>query len=173
MSNITGKISQVIGPVVDVSFEKGMELPRIYDALEVRKSDGTRVVLEVQSHIGENAVRAISMDSTDGFTRGMEVVSTGSAIKMPTGDAIRGRLFNVVGEAIDGINEIDNSNGLPIHREAPRFEDLSTATEVLFTGILHQLAEPLEVLHAHFQHQYCVRTNGRVLADAPNDHSHP
>ena len=125
MSDIRGTVTQVIGPVVDVSFEKGMTLPNIYDALEVRKSDGTRVVLEVQSHVGENAVRTISMDSTDGFMRGMEVLSTGSAIKMPIGDQIRGRLFNVVGEAIDGINVVDNSNGLPIHRDAPRFEDLS------------------------------------------------
>ena len=108
MSNIKGKISQVIGPVVDVSFEKGVELPSIYDALEVIKADGTRVVLEVQSHVGENSVRAISMDSTDGFTRGMDVISTGSAIKMPIGEEIKGRLFNVVGEAIDGINELDN-----------------------------------------------------------------
>jgi F-type H+/Na+-transporting ATPase subunit beta len=128
MSNSKGKISQVIGPVVDVSFEKGVELPSIYDALEVRKSDGSRVVLEVQSHIGENSIRAVSMDSTDGFTRGMEVIGTGTAIKMPIGDAIRGRLFNVVGEAIDGLEQLDNSNGLPIHREAPRFEDLSTST---------------------------------------------
>ena len=116
MSNIKGKVSQVIGPVVDVSFEKGVELPRIYDALEVRKVDGTRVVLEVQSHTGENTVRTISMDSSDGFTRGMDVTSTGAAIKMPTGDVIKGRLFNVVGEAIDGINEVSNENGLPIHR---------------------------------------------------------
>ena len=143
MSNIKGTISQVIGPVVDVNFEKGVELPNIYDALEVFKSDGTRVVLEVQSHVGENSVRAISMDSTDGFRRGMEAVSTGAAIKMPTGDQIRGRLFNVVGEAIDGINTIDSANGLSIHREAPRFEDLSTATEVLFTGIkVIDLIEP-------------------------------
>ena len=143
MSNIKGKISQVIGPVIDVSFEKGVELPRIYDALEVTKKDGTRVVLEVQSHVGENSIRAISMDSTDGFTRGMDAVSTGSAIKMPIGDSVRGRLFNVVGEAIDGINQLDNSNGLPIHREAPRFEDLSTATEILFTGIkVIDLIEP-------------------------------
>jgi F-type H+/Na+-transporting ATPase subunit beta len=143
MSNSKGKISQVIGPVVDVSFEKGVELPSIYDALEVRKSDGSRVVLEVQSHIGENSIRAVSMDSTDGFTRGMEVIGTGTAIKMPIGDAIRGRLFNVVGEAIDGLEQLDNSNGLPIHREAPRFEDLSTSTEVLFTGIkVIDLIEP-------------------------------
>jgi len=121
MSNIKGKISQVIGPVVDVSFGGGVELPNIYDALEVRKADGTRVVLEVQSHVGENKVRAISMDSTDGFTRGMEVLSTGSAIKMPIGEKVKGRLFNVVGEAIDGINEVSNEGGMPIHREAPRF----------------------------------------------------
>jgi len=115
MSGIKGNISQVIGPVVDVNFEKGVVLPNIYDALEVRKEDGTRVVLEVQSHVGENAVRTISMDSTDGFRRGMEVVATGNAIKMPIGDQIKGRLFNVVGEAIDGINQLDNGNGLPIH----------------------------------------------------------
>jgi len=143
MSAVKGKIAQVIGPVVDVSFDKGVELPKIYDALEVRKQDGTRVVLEVQSHVGESSVRAISMDSTDGFTRGMEVVSTGGAIKMPTGDAIKGRVFNVVGEAIDGLANVDNTNGLTIHREAPKFEDLSTATEVLFTGIkVIDLIEP-------------------------------
>ena len=143
MSQIQGKISQVIGPVVDVSFDKGMALPNIYDALEVRKADGTKVVLEVQSHVGENAIRAISMDSTDGFRRGMEVTSTGSAIKMPTGEQIKGRLFNVVGEAIDGINAVDNTNGLPIHREAPKFDQLSTSTEVLFTGIkVIDLIEP-------------------------------
>jgi len=143
MSDIKGKISQVIGPVVDVNFAKGVELPSIYDALVVKREDGTKVVLEVQSHVGENSVRTVSMDSTDGFTRGMEAVSTGSAIKMPIGEEIKGRLFNVVGEAIDGIKQLSNENGLPIHREAPRFEDLSTATEVLFTGIkVIDLIEP-------------------------------
>ena len=143
MLSVKGKISQVIGPVVDVRFERGTVLPNIYDALEVRRIDGTRVVLEVQSHVGENAIRAISMDSTDGFTRGMEVVATGVPIKVPIGDKIKGRLFNVVGEAIDGINEVDNSDGLPIHREAPKFDQLSTATEILFTGIkVIDLIEP-------------------------------
>ncbi len=143
MSHIQGKISQVIGPVVDVSFEKGVELPNIYDALEVRKENGTRVVLEVQSHIGESSVRTISMDSTDGFTRGMIAVSTGTGIKMPIGEQIKGRLFNVVGEAIDGINEVSNEGGLSIHRDAPKFDQLSTATEVLFTGIkVIDLIEP-------------------------------
>jgi F-type H+-transporting ATPase subunit beta len=143
MSGIKGKISQVIGPVVDVNFEKGVVLPNVFDALEVRKSDGTRVVLEVQSHVGESSVRTISMDSTDGFSRGMEVTSTGSAIKMPIGDKIKGRLFNVIGEAIDGINEVDNSDGLPIHRDAPRFDQLSTSSEILYTGIkVIDLIEP-------------------------------
>ena len=143
MSSLKGKIAQVIGPVVDVAFEKEVELPKIYDALAAFKSDGTRVVLEVQAHVGENSVRAISMDSTDGFTRGMEVVSTGTSIKMPTGEKIKGRLFNVVGEAIDGINEVENKDGLPIHRDAPKCEDLSTATEILFTGIkVIDLIEP-------------------------------
>jgi F-type H+/Na+-transporting ATPase subunit beta len=143
MANIKGKITQVIGPVIDVCFGKGVELPNIYDALEVYKKDGTRVVLEVQQHVGQDTVRSISMDSTDGFTRGMEVISTGSAIKMPIGEQIKGRLFNVVGESIDGISEVSNENGLPIHREAPLFEDLSTATEILFTGIkVIDLIEP-------------------------------
>ena len=108
MSNIKGKVSQVIGPVVDVSFEKGVELPNIFDALEVRKADGTKVVFEVQSHIGENTVRTISMDSTDGFSRGVDVVSTG-AIQMPIGEEVKGRLFNVVGDAIDGIGASDRA----------------------------------------------------------------
>ncbi len=140
---IKGRISQVIGPVVDVTFNNGDTLPTIFDALEVIKHDGTRVVLEVQAHVGENAVRTISMDSTDGFTRGMEAIATGSSIKMPIGDKIKGRLFNVVGDAIDGINQVDKTNGLPIHREAPRFEDLTTATEILYTGIkVIDLIEP-------------------------------
>jgi F-type H+/Na+-transporting ATPase subunit beta len=143
MAQIKGKIAQVIGPVVDVNFEKGVELPNIYDALEVFKKDGTKVVLEVQQHTGQDTVRTISMDSTDGFTRGMEAFSTGMPIKMPIGDQIKGRLFNVVGESIDGISAVDNANGLPIHREAPAFADLSTATEVLFTGIkVIDLIEP-------------------------------
>jgi F-type H+-transporting ATPase subunit beta len=143
MSNIKGKIAQVIGPVVDVRYDKGMSLPNIFDALFVYKADGTKVTLEVQSHIGENSIRAISMDSTEGFTRGMETFSTGSPIMMPIGDKIKGRLFNVVGEAIDGINEVSTEGGLSIHREAPKFEDLSTATEVLFTGIkVIDLIEP-------------------------------
>jgi F-type H+/Na+-transporting ATPase subunit beta len=143
MSSIKGKISQVIGPVVDVNFSKGSSLPNIMDALEVVKADGTKVILEVQQHIGDDGVRTIAMDTSDGFTRGMEVTSTGSPILMPKGEGIKGRLFNVIGDAIDGIENVDKTNGLPIHRSAPRFEDLSTATEVLFTGIkVIDLIEP-------------------------------
>ncbi|OIQ36139.1 MAG: F0F1 ATP synthase subunit beta [Crocinitomix sp. MedPE-SWsnd] len=143
MSNTNGKISQVIGPVIDVSFEKGTELPNIMDALEVVKADGSKVVLEVQQHIGNDQIRSISMDSSDGFTRGMEVIATGAPIRMPKGEAIKGRLFNVTGNAIDGLPELDKSDGIPIHREAPKFEDLSVSTEVLFTGIkVIDLIEP-------------------------------
>ena len=139
-----GKVTQVIGPVVDVSFEaEGATLPNILDALEVTKSDGTRIVLECQQHLGEESVRTIAMDGTDGLTRGMEVVDTGAPIKMPIGESVKGRLFNVVGEAIDGIEAPVGNEGLPIHRAAPKFEDLSTATEVLFTGIkVIDLIEP-------------------------------
>ena len=143
MSTIKGKVSRVIGPVIDVSFDNGVELPEIMDALEVVKEDGSKVVLEVQQHIGNDSVRGIAMDSSDGFTRGMDVIATGAPITMPTGDAVKGRLFNVTGDSIDGIGDVTKENGLPIHREAPKFEELSTATEVLFTGIkVIDLIEP-------------------------------
>ena len=144
MSNNIGKISQIIGPVVDVTFENSEAgLPNIYDSLEIAKEDGTKLVLECQQHIGEDTVRAISMDSTDGLKRGVDVVATGTPIKMPAGEKIKGRVFNVIGDAIDGMDNLDRESGLPIHREAPKFEDLSTATEVLFTGIkVIDLIEP-------------------------------
>ena len=143
MSHNSGKIAQIIGPVVDISFKDNKDLPRIYDALEVTKENGAKVILECQQHLGEDRVRCIAMDSTDGLVRGMEVVDTGSPILMPVGDKIKGRLFNVVGEAIDGINTVSKVGGTPIHKEAPRFEDLSTEVEVLFTGIkVIDLLEP-------------------------------
>jgi len=146
MSKIKGRVSQIIGPVVDVEFTgENNVLPNIYDSLEIKKSDGSILVLEVQSHIGEDTVRTISMDSTDGLGRGEEVTPTGVPIQMPIGEDIYGRLFNVIGDAIDGMENLPKSgkNGLPIHREAPKFEDLSTSTEVLFTGIkVIDLIEP-------------------------------
>lgn len=128
----TGKISQVIGPVVDVNFsEEGSNLPKILDALYVKKSDGTTVVLEVQQHLGEKTVRTIAMDSTDGLVRGSQVTDSGQPISMPVGDEIKGRLMNVVGEAIDGINVLANKQSRAIHAEAPKFDTLSTSTEPL------------------------------------------
>ncbi|MBX9853487.1 MAG: F0F1 ATP synthase subunit beta [Cytophagaceae bacterium] len=143
MANI-GKVTQVIGPVVDVSFDgEGNKLPKILNALEVTKSNGQKVILECQQHLGENRVRTIAMDSTDGLTRGMDVVDKGTPIAIPVGDDIKGRLFNVVGEAIDGITPPKGDKGLPIHRLAPKFEELSTTSEVLFTGIkVIDLLEP-------------------------------
>jgi F-type H+-transporting ATPase subunit beta len=142
MSNV-GKIIQVIGPVVDVRFETDGSLPNILDALTITKSDGQKIVLECQQHIGEDTVRTIAMDSTDGLSRGMEVVNNGMPISMPTGDQIKGRLFNVIGEAIDGIGTVESKVRMPIHRDPPRFEDLTTSEEVLFTGIkVIDLIEP-------------------------------
>ncbi len=144
MSKKTGKVSQIIGPVVDVTFENNdVGLPNIYDSLEITRNNGEKLILECQQHIGEDTVRAISMETTDGISRGTEVIATGAPIKMPTGEHIKGRVFNVIGDAIDGMENLDKSDGLPIHREPPKFEDLSTSTEVLFTGIkVIDLIEP-------------------------------
>ncbi len=140
---VKGKVVQVIGPVVDVSFENARQLPNIYDALEIDRPDGRKLVLEVEQHIGEHTVRTIAMDSTDGLKRGVEVIATGKPITMPIGEQIKGRLFNVVGDTIDGIGPVDKSRGYPIHREAPKFDELSTDTEVLYTGIkVIDLIEP-------------------------------
>ena len=132
----TGKITQVIGPVVDVSFAgENTKLPNILDALEVTKDNGQVVVLECQQHLGEDRVRTIAMDSTEGLTRGAIVRDLGAPMSMPTGAAIKGRLFNVIGQAIDGIPQPKSDGPLPIHRQAPPFEDLATSSEILYTGI--------------------------------------
>ncbi|MGB1248190.1 MAG: F0F1 ATP synthase subunit beta, partial [Chitinophagales bacterium] len=144
MSNI-GKIKQIIGPVVDVSFEgEGIKLPKILNALEITRENGEKVVLECQQHLGEDSVRCISMEATDGLQRGMDVKDLGAPITMPTGESIKGRLFNVVGDSIDGIDiAVNKENGYPIHRKPPRYEDLSTESDVLFTGIkVIDLIEP-------------------------------
>jgi F-type H+-transporting ATPase subunit beta len=144
MSKNIGKIAQVIGPVVDIKFDSSVaDLPNIYDALEITRANGSKVILECQQHIGEDTVRAISMDSTDGLSRGMEVIASGSPILMPVGEEIKGRLFNVVGDAIDGIKPLDKTNGWSIHRDPPKFEELSTSSEILLTGIkVIDLVEP-------------------------------
>ena len=148
MSNSTGRISQIIGPVVDVWFDLSGEdvardLPRIHDALLIKRKDGRELTVEVQQHIGEDTVRTVAMDSTDGLQRGMEVVNTGAPITMPVGAQIRGRVMNVTGDAVDGMKELDRKGAFPIHRDPPKFEDLKTSQEVLFTGIkVIDLLEP-------------------------------
>jgi len=140
---VTGVVSQVIGPVLDVYFENDADLPNLYDALEVKNAAGHKIVLEVQQDIGENTVRAIAMDSTDGISRGMEVIATGDKISMPVGEHINGRVFNVVGDPIDGIGEVSRERTYPIHREPPMYKDLATSSDVLYTGIkVIDLIEP-------------------------------
>ena len=137
-----GKISQIIGPVVDVEFNEG-ELPAIYNAVKIKRQDGSDLVLEVQQHLGENIVRCVAMDSTDGMVRGMDAVDTGDSITVPVGQEVLGRLINVIGDPIDQLGEIKTSKRYPIHRLAPRYEDLSTSSEILETGIkVIDLLEP-------------------------------
>jgi F-type H+-transporting ATPase subunit beta len=147
MSELTGKVSQIIGPVIDVLFrldeESEFRLPAIHDALCVKRPNGKDLIAEVQQHIGENIVRAVAMDSTDGLCRGLDVIALGSPISMPSGDLVKGRLMNVIGEPIDGMKPIVSEALFPIHREPPLFEDLTTGEEVLYTGIkVIDLLEP-------------------------------
>src|SRR4026207_605643 len=136
-----GKIKQIIGAVIDVQFEG--TLPEIYNALELKRPNGDTLVLEVEQHLGEDSVRCIAMDGTEGLVRGLEVVDTGIAIAMPVGEDIYGRLFNVTGDPIDGLPAVSKKGGRPIHSKPPAFENLSTAAEILFTGIkVIDLIEP-------------------------------
>ncbi len=148
MPTVKGRIAQVVGPVVDVHFDISArdaenQLPRISDALKVVRPDGKLLILEVQQHIGEDTVRTVAMDSTDGLRRGLEVENTEQPITMPVGAQIRGRVMNVTGDTIDGMEELGREGALPIHRDPPKFEDLTTSQEILFTGIkVIDLLEP-------------------------------
>ncbi len=147
MAKVVGHISQIIGPVVDAFFDlkeqETEELPHIHEALKVMRDNGRELIMEVQQHIGENAVRCVAMDSTDGLRRGMEVTPLGHSITMPVGNQIKGRLMNVVGEVVDGMRPLNRDGALPIHREPPKFEELATSQEVLLTGIkVIDLLEP-------------------------------
>jgi F-type H+-transporting ATPase subunit beta len=143
MDTATGSIVQIIGPVIDVRFNEEKDIPNILDALEVIRENGEKLVLECQQDIGENTVRCIAMDTSDGLRRGMAVRGTGLPISMPTGEQIKGRLFNVVGDAIDGLPALKEGEKYSIHRQPPLFEELTTSTEVLFTGIkVIDLIEP-------------------------------
>jgi len=130
----TGRIVQIIGPVLDVQFEEG-HLPEIYQALSVKRDDGTLVIAEVQQHLGNSWVRAVAMSSTDGLRRGMEAIDTGASITVPVGPETLGRLFNVVGEPIDGKGPVTGARRDPIHREPPPFTDQATQAEIFETGM--------------------------------------
>ena len=137
-----GKISQVMGAVVDVVFEQG-HLPDIYNALTVDRQDEAQLVLEVAQHLGDSAVRTVAMDSTDGLVRGTEVVDSGIPISVPVGPETLGRLFDVLGNTIDNKGDVKTDKVNPIHRPAPKHEDLATSTEILVTGIkVVDLMEP-------------------------------
>ena len=148
MKQLTGYISQIIGPVIDVRFNESdinenCMLPRIHDAMYIKRDDGRYLTVEVQQHIGDFTVRAVAMDSTDGLEREMEVTTTGQPIEVPTGKQVRGRLMNVTGDTIDGMKPLEKKDTLPIHREPPKFEDLASSQEILFTGIkVIDLLEP-------------------------------
>ena len=144
MSANIGKVTQVIGPVIDVSFEGGkVNVPPIYNALKVVRDNGEELILEVEQHIGEDTVRCVAMESTDGLRRGVEVIDLGRPIAVPTGNQVKGRLLNVVGEPIDHLAELNRDKLRAIHQPAPGFEDLAISTEVLFTGIkVIDLLEP-------------------------------
>jgi F-type H+-transporting ATPase subunit beta len=128
-----GRVVQIMGPVVDLEFPPG-ELPGIYDAVEIPRN-GDRLVVEVQQHLGNEWVRCVAMDATDGLRRGMEAIATGEPIKVPVGPATLGRIFNVLGEAIDNAGPVDADEHYPIHRPAPSFEDQVTKPEFLETGL--------------------------------------
>ena len=133
MSN-TGKILQVIGPVVDIRFD-AEHLPSIKNAILIKTDDGQQTTAEVAQHVGDDVVRCIAMSSTDGLVRGMDCIDTGKPIEVPVGDAVLGRMFNVLGEAIDGLGEVKADQKMPIHREAPTFAEQTTQNEILETGI--------------------------------------
>ena len=146
MSIRKGVVAQVIGPIIDVAFEQSKEdLPDIYEAFIITREDGSELIMEAQQHIGENTIRCIAMDSTDGLSRGTEVIANGKPISMPIGKKVRGRLMNVIGESIDGIQAIHSEDTYPIHKKAPEYSELSTSTEILFTGIkVIDLIEPYQ-----------------------------
>lgn len=138
----TGQVVQVVGPVVDVEFPANA-VPEILDAVVLDREDGSRLVMEVQQHLGENRVRTIAMDSTDGLVRGVDVKNTGQAIAVPTGTEVRGRLFNVVGDAIDGLRQPTAEAYRPIHAKPPSYDELATSVEMFETGIkVVDLLEP-------------------------------
>jgi F-type H+-transporting ATPase subunit beta len=131
---VTGRVVQITGPVVDIEFPAG-KLPAIYNAVEIRRGDGAKIIAEVQQHLGDNWVRCVAMTTTDGLARGVDAVDTGSPIAVPVGRVTLGRVFNVLGETIDEKEPIGQSERLPIHRSPPAFDQQTTETEIFETGI--------------------------------------
>ena len=158
-----GYISQIIGPVVDVHFpdvEKKRQLPAINEALAIRRENGAELIVEVQQHIGEHTVRTVAMDSTDGLRRHMKVNSLGRAISMPIGDQIKGRLMNVTGQNIDGMRPLNRTGEASIHREPPKFDELATSQEVLYTGYIEKLTSDELVVASSYEGE-----DGRTYTD--------
>ena len=140
MSQIKGRISQIIGPVIDVYFDtEGLDaekvLPKIHEALRIDRGQGRELIVEVQQHIGEDTVRCVAMDNTDGLQRGTKVRNLGQPISVPTGEQVKGRLLNVIGEPIDHLADLKGGDRRPIHQPTPDFSDLSISQEILYTGI--------------------------------------
>lgn len=133
MANIKGKITQIIGPVIDIRFD-GDSLPNHYNAIEIQNGEA-KIICEVMQHLGDNTVRCVSMSSTDGLTRGMEAVDTGAAISVPVGNEMLGRVVNVLGEPVDARGEIKAKERSPIHKQPPKFEEIQATNEILETGI--------------------------------------
>ena len=142
--NKTGRITQIIGAVLDIKFTSG-SLPEINEAIRVPKENGDTLVVEVAQHLGDDTVRCIAMGPTDGLVRGMDVIATGAPITVPVGENTLGRIFNVLGEPIDNKPAPTDVQYFPIHRKAPQFEEQSTSAELLETGIIWVLDYALSV----------------------------
>jgi F-type H+-transporting ATPase subunit beta len=134
MAKANGRITQIQGGVIDVAFSGG-DLPNVYDALEINRENETPVVLEVQKHLGNGVVRCVAMDSTDGLQRGADVTQTGAPIHVPVGNATLGRIFNVLGQTVDGKGPVEADTYYPIHRAAPGFDEQAIGIEIFETGV--------------------------------------
>jgi F-type H+-transporting ATPase subunit beta len=132
---VQGTVAQILGGVVDVAFPPGADLPEIYDAIRVPRDGQEPLILEVQQHLGNNRVRCVAMDATDGLQRGVPAYATGAPIMVPVGEVALGRIFNVLGRPIDGKGPVEADTYYPIHRKAPSFEEQATSVEMFETGI--------------------------------------
>ena len=148
-----GKISSIMGAVVDIEFNDG-KLPEIYNAVEIDRGSEEKLIVEVAQHLGDSMVRAVAMDSTDGLQRGTLAVDTGAPISVPVGDGVLGRMFDLLGNTIDEKEDVKSDVRLPIHRSAPKFDELTTSSEILETGI-KELLQVFEIIkNKKFKNNY-------------------